>query len=703
LDIANHRVEYFNNGTCSGGTASTTLVASGATGSAFTGTNATTHSFRVVAIDTADNETVSLCSAAIVIDTDDPNDAGTLAWAEGTSTNLSPINPTWVASTSTDVADQVVNFFQSNVCGGGAVLTSASLASNVTTIVFAAGVSNNDYTYHITTTDNAGNSSVSACSASIFMDINAPVVTIDAVNVINLANVASYTVNGTCIAGDGNVTYLIRSPSGGINSTASVACSAAGAWTTTAIDVSSVTDDVLVEFDASQTDAASNTGNATQLTQLKDTASPSISALNPPASNTYLLNNHIDFIVTYSELVNVTGTRITLTIGSTTEYATYLSGSGSTSVTYRYTVKLNDSDADGIALASPLDLNGGTVADSAGNPLSPLTFTVPDTSGVLVNGDSPAVTSVTAPGDGTYPNSTNIDFTVKYAIAVDVVGFPRISIDAGGVTAYAIYDSGTGGTDLTFRYTVGPGEYDTDGITLSSPIDLNSGTIKSASAAPDALLDFTPPDTTGILVDGILYAGIDIPMSVMRSTAFDYAVVAGTTTECGTGSTINGDLITNGAFTDSGCTINGANVKPVPITVIPDLQAAYDEVLAEPCDTTITTLTGVTLGPGVHCFAAAATVSGNLILDGPADGVWLIKTGGAFTGTSLNVIMAGGGQACNVYWNITGAATATNSDMKGHIIASGALSASGSSIDGSLLGLAAMSMLNASDATTCPY
>jgi hypothetical protein len=41
-----------------------------------------------------------------------------------------------------------------------------------------------------------------------------------------------------------------------------------------------------------------------------------------------------------------------LTIGSTTRYATYVSGSGSASLLFRYTVQAGDLDSDGIAVAS---------------------------------------------------------------------------------------------------------------------------------------------------------------------------------------------------------------------------------------------------------------------------------------------------------------------------------------------------------------
>jgi hypothetical protein len=549
--------------------------------------------------------------------------------------------------------------------------------------------------------DSATNSSNIATQLSTFYDNISPVVTIDAVAVINIANETAYTVTGTCSIGDGNVTYLVHSPSAGTDATASVACSGGGIWTTTAINVSAVNDNALVEFDASQTDAALNSTSATQLTKLKDTAAPTISSVSSPANNTYYINNTIDFIATFSRVVNVTGTRLAFNIGSSTEYATYLSGTGSTSITYRYTVKLYDEDTDGVVLASALDLNGGLVVDLSANVLNPLTFTLPDTSGVLVNAVSPTLTSVTVPVAGSYTDTNNLDFTVNYDRIVDVVGSPRISINVGGSAVYATYNSGTGSSSLKFRYTVAPGQYDSDGITLSSPIDLNSGTIRSTTAS-DAFLGFTLPDTSGILVDGILYAGIDIPMSAMRASAFNYATLGGSTTLC-TASTINGDMTSVGAFTNTSCSLSGTNDSPTPAGVITGLSNAYNEILAETCDTTLTgTLAGVTLAPGVHCFAAAATTTGTLTLSGPADGVWIIKAGGAFTATTATVVMVGGGQACNVYWGITGAYSATGSVVKGTVITFGALSATATSVDGNLLSLAALSLITGAEATACP-
>lgn len=97
----------------------------------------------------------------------------------------------------------------------------------------------------------------------------------------------------------------------------------------------------------------------------------------------------MDFTVTASEAVNVDtsgGTpRLALDIGGVTRYATYASGSGTDTLTFSYTTQAGDLDLDGISVTSPLQMNGGTITDLAGTGLSPLTFSVPVTTGVLVN------------------------------------------------------------------------------------------------------------------------------------------------------------------------------------------------------------------------------------------------------------------------------------------------------------------------------
>ena len=115
-----------------------------------------------------------------------------------------------------------------------------------------------------------------------------------------------------------------------------------------------------------------------------DTTAPMLQSASGPGSSTYAPGHFLSFALTFNEAVTVTGTpRLTLTIGSTTRYADYLSGTGTSTLNFRYTVQAGDADADGIAVASPIDLNSGTIGDVASNAAT-LTFTAPNTSGVLV-------------------------------------------------------------------------------------------------------------------------------------------------------------------------------------------------------------------------------------------------------------------------------------------------------------------------------
>lgn len=96
--------------------------------------------------------------------------------------------------------------------------------------------------------------------------------------------------------------------------------------------------------------------------------------------------------------------------------------------------------------------------------------------------------------------AVTIPFTVNLSEATTVTGSPQIAVDVGGTTRYAVYSSGSGTTALTFTLSPQPGDVDLDGVTVTSPIQLNGGTLKDA-AGNDATLTFTPPNTSGIKID----------------------------------------------------------------------------------------------------------------------------------------------------------------------------------------------------------
>ncbi len=96
--------------------------------------------------------------------------------------------------------------------------------------------------------------------------------------------------------------------------------------------------------------------------------------------------------------------------------------------------------------------------------------------------------------------ATTIPFTINMSEAVNVTGTPRIAVDVDGNTRYATYASGTGTSALVFNYAAIAGDVDLDGVALSSPIQLNGGTIKDLNGN-DATLTFTVPNTSNVRVN----------------------------------------------------------------------------------------------------------------------------------------------------------------------------------------------------------
>jgi len=171
-----------------------------------------------------------------------------------------------------------------------------------------------------------------------------------------------------------------------------------------------------------------------------------------------------------------------------------------------------------------------------------------------------------------------------------------------------------------------------------------------------------------------------------------------------TNSTVNGDVGSSGPMdsvvvteTLPDSTITGAIIAPVSKKVLADFNKAYDALALVPCDEVLTgTLADVTLAPGVYCFDAAAELTGVLTLEGPANGIWIFKIGtsgtGALTGTNFSVVMAGGGQPCNVYWGVSDAATMTDSNFVGTILSGAAITITRGTFTGDALAKAGVTL-----------
>jgi type II secretory pathway pseudopilin PulG len=115
-----------------------------------------------------------------------------------------------------------------------------------------------------------------------------------------------------------------------------------------------------------------------------------------------------------------------------------------------------------------------------------------------VNYVFPAPT-VTGPSGATYILNQYLSFIATYAIPVTVTGTPYISVTVGSNTRTASYASGSGTTALTFNYKLAPSDYASSGISVTSPIQLNGGSIRPSNGTCYAAT-FTPPSLASVLV-----------------------------------------------------------------------------------------------------------------------------------------------------------------------------------------------------------
>jgi hypothetical protein len=246
---------------------------------------------------------------------------------------------------------------------------------------------------------------------------------------------------------------------------------------------------------------------------------------------TYHTTDFIQIQITFSEIVNVTGfPTLTLETGDSDGTAVYSTGSGSSTLTFNYTVLSGHNSLDlDYTSTTALSLNGGTIKDRAGNNAT-LTLPSPGSAGslransqIVIDGVAPTVTSVnSSTADGSYNAGDSISIQVAFSEVVVVVGTPQLILSVG--SSYAVdYASGSGTNTLTFNYVVvsGHNSADLDYVDTSSLI-LNGGTIKD-QADNNANLTLPDPGASGSLGanKAIVVDTMDPTVSYVYTTAAD--------------------------------------------------------------------------------------------------------------------------------------------------------------------------------------
>lgn len=157
-------------------------------------------------------------------------------------------------------------------------------------------------------------------------------------------------------------------------------------------------------------------------------------------SNTYKIGYEILIQVDFSEDVTVTGSpELTLETGTTDRILSYLEGSGSSSLYFKYTVALGDaSTALDYVSQTALAFNGGTIKDAAGNsaelglPLPGAAGSLSDGKTIVIDGSGLKFDFETATGFATNVISqTAEDYTLRVTgtqpITKDYSAIPQIA------------------------------------------------------------------------------------------------------------------------------------------------------------------------------------------------------------------------------------------------------------------------------------
>ena len=179
----------------------------------------------------------------------------------------------------------------------------------------------------------------------------------------------------------------------------------------------------------------------------------------PPAARTRVAGDPIDLDVYFGFPITVTGVpRIALQVGSETRYATYLSGSGTPTLKFRYLVTNTDVDLDGVQLTSNvIQLNGGTLTDPLGGA-AVLEFPNAVFSGVVANGVGPLVTGI-ARLDARSTEAASVRFRVQFnedVTDVDVSDF-EVVMNAGDLSGATIQSVTGAGNLYEVTVTTGTG------------------------------------------------------------------------------------------------------------------------------------------------------------------------------------------------------------------------------------------------------
>lgn len=470
-------------------------------------------------------------------------------------------------------------------------------------------------------------------------------------NTDNSTSATSLTFTGTAIGGS-SIQLFVDGVSNGSPCTANASTGAYSCTTATlSAGIKSIT---------ARSSISGATKDSSALSVTIETTAPTASSVSSNKANgSYKVGDVIDIRVTFSEIVNITGTpQITLETGVIDRAVNYSSGSGSNVLVFNYTVQTGDTstDLDYVATNS-LALNGGTISDVPGNSA---TLTLPNPGAANSLGNSKLlVIDTTAPTIATAAlNSSGTSIVLSYS--------ETLSATTAATSAFAVSDSGTAvsvssvtvsgftvtlalastiniGRVVTVSYTDPTGSDDAnaiqdsagnDGISLSSQSVTNNSTAKAtptfsawsnvSKTFGDGTYTVTAPLVTGSIAGSFSYSSNNT--AVISISGSSFTVVGGGSATITATFTPTDSTNYNTATTNNTVTVNRASQSAITIT---STAAIYGSNL------TLSSSGGSTGGTYIYSKVSGNCTLAGAVLTPTATGICVIQSSLATTANYL--------------------------------------------------------------------
>ncbi len=238
-------------------------------------------------------------------------------------------------------------------------------------------------------------------------------------------------------------------------------------------------------------------------------------------------------------------------------------------------------------------------------------------------------------------------------------------------------------------------------LSSSNNIDPNTQTSESnfvivnVNGQPEGMLKGVNLGTAGNFTI-LTKSGItNVPTSSVKGDVGASPISAGTAILL-TCSEVTGTIYSVDPAGPEPCTVTDASKLTVAVL---DMETAYTDAAgrANPdfVDLGSGNLGGKTLTPGLYKFNSVVTIPTDITISGGSNDIWIFQISGTFNlSSATKIILAGGAQAKNIFWQISGAVTlGTYSHFEGNIIGKTNIAMqTGASINGRMLAQTAVTL-----------